>query len=110
FLPEVGVVVVAVTLPEAGLVGRTKLEAAQPLRALPEVPRRNHQPQRPAVVRAERLAVGVVSQQRVLVLDRLEREVGGEALLRMGHDETSGRLWLDELRQVAPVHALEACV
>src|SRR2546430_1344912 len=41
FLPWVSVVVVAVCLPEAGLVGRLETEAPYPLGALPEVVVRN---------------------------------------------------------------------
>src|SRR6266508_2799891 len=44
FLPVVRVVVVAVALPEAGLIGGEQLQAAQPLRALPEVAARHDQP------------------------------------------------------------------
>src|SRR3954468_17127147 len=50
FLPRVGVVVVAVALPEAQPVRGRELERANPLRALPEVPLRHDQPQRVAVV------------------------------------------------------------
>src|SRR4051812_48312525 len=81
FLPVVGVVVVAVPLPEAGLVGGAQLEPAQPLRALPEVPRWDEQAERPAVLLRQRLAVGLVDEQRVRILERRERHVGREALL-----------------------------
>src|ERR1043165_6181416 len=63
FLPVVGVVVVAVALPEPGPVVRTQLEAAEPLGALPEVARGNDEAQRPAVVRRQRLAVGFPGDQ-----------------------------------------------
>jgi hypothetical protein len=68
FLPVIGVVVVAVALPEARLVVVEQLEPAQPLGALPEVAIRNDQAQRSPVVGRERLAVGLVGEQRVLVL------------------------------------------
>src|SRR4051812_12480641 len=110
FLPVVGVVVVAVALPEAGLVGRPQLEPAQPLRALPEVPRRHHQAEGPAVLGRERLAVGLVRDQRVVVLDRLERQVRREALLRVRGHEAGARLRAHELRDLAPVDASEARV
>ena len=64
-LPGVGVVVVAVALPEAGPVAVQELEPAQPLGALPEVApgttRRSGQP----CSGVERLAVGLVGEQRI---------------------------------------------
>src|ERR671911_3119240 len=59
FAPGVGVVVVAVPLPEPWLVLRSDLDAAEPLRALPEVLARDHEAERPAVLGRERLAVGL---------------------------------------------------
>src|SRR5438034_3917361 len=47
----VGVVVVAVPLPEAGLVVVEELEPAQPLCRLPEVLPRDDEPKGPAVIR-----------------------------------------------------------
>ena len=85
--PVVGVVVVAVPLPEAGLVVVGELDPAQPLRGLPEVATRDEEAHRPAVVGRRALAVRLVDDERVLVLDRRERDVGGEALLRVGDDE-----------------------
>ena len=60
-LPWVGLVVVAVALPEAGLVGDRELDSAQPLRALPEVLARHDEPQRPAVLGGERLPSACVA-------------------------------------------------
>ena len=60
------------------------------------------------MVGGERLAVGLVGDQRVLVLDRLERHVGGEALLGVRYDEARAGLRRDQLRELAPVHAPEA--
>ena len=48
--PRVAVVVVAVALPEAGLVLQRQRQAADPLRALPEVQVRDEQPRRAAVL------------------------------------------------------------
>src|SRR5581483_10410466 len=79
FAPGVGVVVVAVALPEAGLVDRRELDSAQPLGALPEVLARDDEAQRIAV-------------------------------LRMRDDEVRRRLRPGELRELAPVDALEARV
>src|SRR5690349_1525231 len=110
FLPVVGFVVVAVALPETGLVDGEQLEPAQPLGALPEVARRDDEPQRPPVLGFERLAVGRPGDQRLVVLERLERNVRGEPLLRVGDDEPRARLRAGELRELAPVHASEARV
>src|SRR5689334_3296469 len=49
-LPVVGVVVVAVPLPEARLVDRRQLDPVQPLRALPEVLRGYEEAHRPPVL------------------------------------------------------------
>ena len=59
------------------------------------------------MVGGERLAVGLVGDQRVLVLDRLERHVGGEALVGVRDDEAPRRASAGQLRELAPVHALE---
>src|SRR4051812_34562140 len=71
--PRIGVVRVAEPFPEPGPVVREELDSAQPLCALPEVLVRHHEPERIAVVGCERLAVGVRGEQRVAVLERLER-------------------------------------
>ena len=72
---RVGVVVVAVALPEPGLVDGRELETAQPLGRLPEVALRDDQPQRIAVLEDQRLAVGLVGQQDVVVVP--SRRAGG---------------------------------
>src|SRR5256714_4324801 len=87
FLPGVGVVVVAVQLPEAHAVLAHHLELAHELRRLPEVALGHEQAQRPAVFVLERLAVERVGQQHVVVLHRLERQVRGVAAVRVGHPE-----------------------
>ena len=56
--PGVADEVVAALLPEAAHRAAVVLDAAQPLRALEAVEVRHHQPQRPAVLGCERLAVG----------------------------------------------------
>src|SRR6187455_1081930 len=69
FLPGIGVQVVAVDLPESGRVHLDELEAADPLRALPEVEVRHHQ------------AAGASmfgSQRRPVVLDGKEHVVGAQ--------------------------------
>src|SRR5438876_5236743 len=77
-LPVVGVIVVPVPFPEAGLVVVEELEAAEPFCALPEVAARNNEPERPAVPGFERLAVGFVGDHCLLVFERFERDVRGE--------------------------------
>ena len=57
FPPRVAVEVVAIRLPEAGLVVVEELETAHPFRALPEVEVRDEKPGRPAVLGVQRLAV-----------------------------------------------------
>src|SRR3954465_11598571 len=69
FLPRVGVVVVAVPLPEAKLVVVEELQAADPLAALPEVLLRDEEAGRVAVLQLERLAVERVGQQDVVVVE-----------------------------------------
>src|SRR6266487_1962604 len=67
FFPVAGIVVIAVALPEAWLVLGEQLDPSQPLCALPEVPARDDEPQRPAVLGLEGLAVGLVGDQCLLV-------------------------------------------
>src|SRR5207248_10918499 len=109
-LPEVGVVRIAVALPEARLVDRRELDPAQPLGALPEVLAGDQEPHRPSVLRRERLAVGLVDDERLVVLERGERDVRREAVLGVGDREAGARPRAAECRQLAPVHALEARV
>src|SRR5207248_3918577 len=78
--------------------------------ALPEVALRDDEPEWPAVLGHEGGAVGLVGDQRVLVLERGERHVRGEALLGVSDDEPSARLRLGELRELAPVDAAEGRV
>ena len=86
FLPRIGVVVVAVALPEAELVVVEELEATDPLAALPEIPLRDQQPERVAVFGLERRPAERVGQQDVVVIEDRERDVGGVALLGMRDD------------------------
>src|SRR5207247_8845246 len=58
--PRVAVVVVAVVLPETGLVLGAQLEATHPLGALPEVEVRDEQPGRATMLRLEGLASGLL--------------------------------------------------
>ena len=97
FLPRVGVVVVAVALPEAKLVVVEELEPADPLRALPEIALRDQEPERVAVLELERLAVEGVREQDVVVIEDRQRQVRRVALLRVGDDVGRGRPDLGEL-------------
>src|SRR3954464_7789873 len=74
--PGIAVVVVAVGLPEARLVVVAQLEAADPLRALPEVQMRDQQPRGAAVLGLERLAPVLVGDPRPAAGQILERQVG----------------------------------
>src|SRR5690242_17099474 len=107
FLPRIGVVVVAEALPEAGPVEGHELDRAKPLRALPEVLVRDHEPERKAVVRRERLAVGVSREQGEIVLERLEWNVRGEVVLCPRDDEAGARQRPCEPGELAPVNAFE---
>src|SRR5688572_28015999 len=94
---RIRVVVVAVALPEARAVIGSQLDAAEPLGALPEVLARNHQPERTAVLRRERLAVCVRREQRERIAQECDRHVRRIALLGVSYDEMSRRLRLYEL-------------
>src|SRR5438552_8851932 len=100
FLPGVAAVVVAVALPEAGLVRRRELDAAQPLRALPRVELGDHQARGGPVLRRERRAVRPDRDEHVVVLRRLDRDVRGEAVLAVRDDELRGRLRLHEVHDL----------
>ena len=62
------------------------------------------------MLRRERLAVGLVDDECLVVLERGERDVRGEAELGVGDREAGARPRAAECRQLAPVHALEARV
>ena len=64
FAPWVPVVVVAEALPESGLVVEGQRDAADPLRALPQVQVRDEQPGRAAVLRGQVLAVVARTRSR----------------------------------------------
>src|SRR5215472_70012 len=87
FLPWVSVVVVAVCLPEAGLVGRLEPEAPYPLGALPEVVVRDEHARGAAVLGLERLTVVSEDHPGLAARDVLERQVGRVAAVRvLGHE------------------------
>ena len=70
---------------------RRELDPAQPLGALPEVLAGDDEAQRPAVLRRQRLAVGVRHEQRVASLKERERHVRREALLGVRDREARAR-------------------
>src|SRR5262249_21841147 len=87
FLPWVSVVVVAVCLPETGLVGRLEPEPPYPLGALPEVVMRDEHAGGAAVLGRERLTSVGEDHPRLAARDVLEREVGRVAAVRvLGHE------------------------
>src|SRR4051812_29778961 len=100
FLPEVGVVVVAVALPEAQSVFGQELEPADPFRALPEVALRKHESERVAMLGLERLTGERVGEDDVVVIEDLERHVGRVALLGVLDDEPRRRLRTRELQDL----------
>ena len=59
FFPRVAVIIIAVLLPEAGMVFGGKLDAGYPLGALPEIEPRDDKPYRAAVRIFNRLVVVV---------------------------------------------------
>src|SRR3954447_9111304 len=74
--PWVTVVVVAVALPESGLIVRAQLDPANPLRTLPEVVARDEQPRRATVLRGERLVLILIRDPRLAAAHVGERQVG----------------------------------
>src|SRR5262249_12768414 len=80
-LPGVALVVIATLLPEAGLVARDELDALQPLRALPEIELGHDRAHRAAMLAGQGLALPLVSEQRVIVVEVLELEVGRVAVV-----------------------------
>src|SRR5215470_5373560 len=86
FLPWVSVIVVAVCLPEAGLVGRLEPEAPYPLGALPEVVVRDEHARGTTVLGFERLTSEGEDDPRLAAGDVLERQVGRVAAVGvLGH-------------------------
>src|SRR5215213_7521818 len=75
FEPLVAAVVVAEGLPEPGLVPIRDPQAADPLGALPEVARRDHEAGRPAVLRCEGAPVVLPRDEGLVVEHVREREV-----------------------------------
>src|SRR5215207_6479188 len=96
--PRVAAVVVAELLPEPRLVAFEQREAAQPLRALPEVQVRDEQPRRPTMLGVQRRAVVVEGDPRLAAGDVLERQIGRVAAVAERADET-GALDVDPVEE-----------
>src|SRR3954447_5624898 len=77
--PRVTAVVIAVLLPEPGLVVVEERQPGDPLGALPEVQVGYEQPYGAAVLRSERLSFVLPGDPRLAVLQVLQRQVGGVA-------------------------------
>src|SRR5258706_42813 len=77
--PRIGVVVVAVLLPESRAIGGGQLQAADPPPALPEIAARHDQAQGPAGVGGELPALVSVGEQDVILHQLLEGQGRGES-------------------------------
>src|SRR4051794_18958407 len=90
--PGIPAVVVAERLPEAELVLLHEMQAAHPLRALPEIEVRHEQASRAAVLGFEIVAVVAVDDPRAAAGDVLDREVRGVPAVGERGDEAAERL------------------
>src|SRR3954452_22269692 len=86
FLPRVAAVVVAVALPEPGLVVVEQAQPGDPLGALPEVQVRDQQAGGSAVLDGQRLALVLPHHPRLAAGDVGERQVRRVARVRPGDD------------------------
>src|SRR5919199_4800852 len=84
--PGFAVIVISKTLPESWSVTIQELEAAHPLGAFPEVQVWNEQPQRPAVLGRDWLAIAPIDQHVLRSQKIVQRQVGGVAVLGADHD------------------------
>ena len=73
---------IAVALPEAGLIGIEDREPTNPFHGLPEVEMGNHQTQREAVLQIQRFAVKGVREEVALPEEVVDRKVRREPVLR----------------------------
>ena len=95
--------------------GRLDAQAADPLRALPEVAARHDEPGRAAVLRRERLAVVLAGDER-LVVERRRRAAGSSCSRRRSRRSTNAarRVELDVLEQRVdadtPCQRMSSCV
>src|SRR5919108_319128 len=85
FAPRITVAVVAVHLPEPGLVVLHEAEAPYPFGGLPEVELRYQQAGRSAVCRGERFAVVFPDHERLAFEQVLDRHVGRIATIAKRH-------------------------
>ena len=87
--PGIPAHVVAVLLPEAGVVLRQNLEPSHPLRALPEIEVRHQQPNGAAVFRRQRLAVVGEREQVIGAVEIFQGQVGREPMLGVDQREAA---------------------
>src|SRR3954471_583316 len=76
---RIAIHVVSVALPESWDVVVEELKPADPLHRLPRIKMRHDQPQRVAMVGAERLTIMVRGQQHVIAVEVGQRHVRGES-------------------------------
>src|SRR5207248_2580040 len=97
--PLVATVVVAEGFPESWLVLRLQPDATNPLGALPEIPCRDHQARRPAVLGCERRSVVLVRHESLPVQHVCKRKVGGVSAIGPGDHEGGALVELDPLQE-----------
>src|SRR5262245_19284417 len=105
FLPWVGVVVVAARLPVARPVFRAEVKAREPLRALPDIEVRHEAADRRPVRPRQRVAVVLVSDERVRSRGLGEADVGGVAVGRLEDHIARSVADLGELGEVSDLDA-----
>src|SRR5215213_5412872 len=105
FEPLIATVVVAERLPEPRLVAILDPDAADPLRALPEVPRRHDETCRPAMLGGERLAVVLERDEGLVVQHVGEGQVRRVPAIAEGDPEGRLRIELDGLEERVDAHA-----
>jgi hypothetical protein len=110
FFEWVAVHVVAVLLPETGLVVVQEFEAADPLHAFPGIEVGEDQSNRVAVIGRQRFAVVFQGEQSRGTHQIRERDVGSVALLGLDHDVRGAGPDTDALHQFGERHAFPAHV
>ena len=100
FFEGVAVEVVAVLLPEAGLVVVEEFQAADPLYAFPGVEIGDDQAQRVAVIGGEGFAIVFEGEEGGGTEEVGEGNVGGVAVLGFDHDVGGGGLYANEFQEV----------
>src|SRR5579872_7519057 len=109
-LPGITAHVVAVLLPEPGLVARYELKAADPLGALPEVQVRNEKTEWPAMLGRDLLAVARVHEHVLIALQIVQAEVRGEAVFGVDHHVGRFGFELNQLEDLSHGNAFPRAV